>query len=298
MKKPARILILLTLLLAAACGGGGSVSTEAAAAPTTAGTAADQPGAAREAILSEIENSVSARTTSSSEMIAATDGMSISTGGGVETGEAGKVKLEFKPDGTVVRVGPNSSFTIPVLNEENGEPKTKLELAFGKVFVLLKGGSLDVETPSGVASVRGSLLSVEYDAEKGRVEATCLEGHCALEDEDGDEVELTEGESSYIEGEEDPSEPEMIDREDIEDWLEENPDLSEYLNQLPDPEDYPEDFDTDEGTEGEVFEEGEPAEPPAEEGESGYEEGAGEGEGVGEEGGEGGEGQYASFHRL
>jgi hypothetical protein len=297
MKQLISVFILLAWLLTACSSG--TPPTEAFTT-TAAETNAEQPESTRQAVLSEIENTVSARASSSGELIPATNGMSISTGGGVETGDQGKVRMEFKPDGTVVRVGPNSSFTIPVLTEENGEPKTKIELAFGKVFVLLQGGSLDVETPSGVASVRGSLLSVEYDTDKGRVEATCLEGHCSLEDEDGDEVELTEGESSYIEGEDDPSDPEMIDREDIEDWLEENPDLAEYLEELPEPEDYPEDFDFEDGSGEEATEdgyfEGEP-EPEATfeggEGEGGGEEGGGE-----EGGGEGGEGRHGTFHRL
>ncbi len=284
MKKLIPVFLLLSLLLGACSSGGGP--TDAVA--TTESISGEQTGASREAVISDVENVVSARVAAGAELVSATDGMSISTGGGIETGDGGRAKVELRPDGTILRVGPNSSFTIPILTEENGQPKTKLELAFGKVFVLLKGGSLDVETPSGVASVQGSLLSVEYDQEKGRIEATCLEGHCALEDEDGDEVELTEGESSYIEGDEDPSDPEMIDREDIEDWLEENPDLSEYLEDMPDPEDYPEDFDSEDGADDETLEEesdeGEESEYEEEGGDDGGEsdggdDGGGEGEG-------------------
>jgi hypothetical protein len=100
---------------------------------------------------------------------------------------------------------------------------------------------------------------VQYDPEKNRVEAACLEGHCALEDENGDEVELIEGQSSFVEGDEDPSDPEMIDSEDIQDWLDENPELSEFMDELPDPEDYPEDLEEestldDEGAEDESTE--------------------------------------------
>ena len=291
MKKLIPAFLLLTLLLGACATGGSPTEASAPRDATHESTPDGQAEAAREAILSEVENNVSARASSSDELVPATNGMSISIGGSIETGEDGRVKVQFMPDGTIVRVGPNSSFAIPVLIVENGEPKTKLELLYGKVFILLNGGSLDVETPSGVASVRGSLLSVEYDAEQGRIEAACLEGHCSLEDDDGDEVELTEGESSYIEGEDDPSDPEMIDREDIEDWLEENPDLSEYLDELPDPDDFPEDFDSEEGTtDEETFEEEATEEAPDDEGE-------GESEGEGDDGGEG-EGWQGSFVRV
>lgn len=253
MKRLIPAFVLLTFLLGACSTGRSPTETLATIETATESTSTGQVEAAREAVLSEVENNVSARASSNDEPTPASNGMSIFPSGSIETGANGRAKIELIPDGTIVRVGPNSSFTIQVLTVENGEPKTKLELLFGKVFILLNGGSLDVETPSGVASVRGSLLSVQYDAEKGRLEATCLEGHCALEDEDGDEVELTEGESSYIEGEEDPSEPEMIDREDIQDWLEEIPELSDFLDELPDPEDFPEDFDSEEeAPEGDV----------------------------------------------
>ncbi len=283
MKRLIPALLLLTFLLGA-CSTSSSPTetlptTESATETATEPISTGQAEAAREAVLSDVENNVSARASSNDELSPASNGMSISSSGSVETGDDGRVKINLLPDGTIVRVGPNSSFAIPVLTMENGEPKTKLQLLYGKVFVLLNGGSLDVETPSGVASVRGSLLSVEYDAEKGRIEATCLEGHCALEDEEGDEVELTEGESSYIEGEEDPSDPEMIDREDIEDWLDENPDLSDYLDELPEPEEFPEDFDSEEElteeetTEEEIPEEEVPEEEAPEEGGEGEPEG-------------------------
>ena len=245
MNRHTSSLLVLTLFLGACS----STSTPSETSSTT-----EPADASRDAVIPELENDVSARTSDQEDFIPASNGMSIHSTGGIQTGDESRARIDLLPDGTIVRIGPNSSFVIPVLGEENGKPKTRLELLFGKVFILLKGGSLDVETPSGVASVRGSLLSVRYDPEKDWIEATCLEGHCALEDEEGDEVELEEGESSFIEGDNDPSEPELIDQEDIQDWLDENPDLLEYMDELPDPEDFPEDFDL---IDGEIPDEGE-----------------------------------------
>jgi hypothetical protein len=234
----------------------------------------------REAVLSEIENTVSFRKTSVDELASAQQGASILEGGSVETGEDGRVRVDLMPEGTIVRVGPNSAFSLPKLTEENGEPKTTIELLFGKVFVLLNGGTLSVETPSGVASVRGSLLSVEYNPETKRISAACMEGECTLQGEQGEEIEIPEGEESFVEDDEFPMDPYPMDQDEVQDWLDENPDLDLFMPELPDPEDYPdlpEDFDGDmedipteeEGeaaTEEPTGEEEPPVEEPSEEG--------------------------------
>lgn len=244
MKKINSVLLILTILLGAC--------TTTAVPDTTSAT--DLPAGAesalsvREAILLEVENTVSARKTSADELITAEQGMSILESGSVETGEDGRVRVDLMPEGTIVRVGPNSAFGLPKLAEENGEPKTTIELLFGKVFVLLKGGTLSVETPSGVASVRGSLLSVEYDPETKRISAACMEGDCSLQAENGEETEIPEGEESFVDEGESPIDPFSMDQDEVLEWLEENPDLDLFMLDLPDPEDYtdwPDDFDGD-----------------------------------------------------
>ncbi len=251
MKKMSCTLLLLILLLGACSRY--NIATESAATqkpePTNAVVAAsvtktpeptETAVPAREAMVSEIENDVFARTSSIEEFIPASVGMGIFPSGGVETGIDGRARLNLLPEETIVRVGPNSSFTIPDIAEENGEPKTTIELFFGKIYILLNGGSLDVNTPTGTASVRGSLLSVEYDPEKNIIEASCLEGHCALENEAGEVVELITGESSYIQDSLSPIPPERIDREEIQEWLDGIPELKDFLEELPNPEDFPE----------------------------------------------------------
>ncbi|SRR5258706_802658 len=241
-------LLLLTFLLGA-CSSGNPPAQASTSETTAQPVVTESQSTTRQAVISEVQNNVSARQTSNNELAPASNGLSIFLSGSIETGEDGRARLDLLPEGTIVRVGPNSSFSLPVLTEENGAPKTKLELLYGKIFILLKGGSLDVHTPSGVASVRGSLLSVQYDADKGRIEADCLEGHCSLENENGDDVELTDGQASFIEGDEQPpSDPEAINREGVQDWLDENPDLQDYMNELPNPEEYPEDSNPPDGS--------------------------------------------------
>lgn len=193
----------------------------------------------REATISDITNEVMARILSTKDFAPASVGTNILPSGGVETGVDGRARLDLLPEGTIVRVGPNSSFTVPQIVEENGQPKTVIELLFGKIYILLNGGTLDVETPSGVASVRGSLMRVEYDTEKKMLKASCLEGHCSLKNENGDEVDLVAGQATYIEGNFPPIDPILIDSSEIKEWLAEIPELGDFLDPLPNPSDYP-----------------------------------------------------------
>lgn len=251
MKKITTALLLLTFLLAACSPSLSPAESDSTQAPEPTGAATESPVvtevdtteptiSAREALLSEIENTVTARSTSSVEFAPATVGMKIAAGGGLQTGEDGRARIDLTPEGTILRVGPNSSFTLPEITEENDQPKTTIELFFGKVYVLLNGGSLEVKTPSGVASVRGSVLSVEYDPQTKRVVASCLEGHCTLEDENGAEVKLTTGERSYIDFGDPPIPAEQIDSAEIQDWLDQIPEMLDFFEELPNPEDFPE----------------------------------------------------------
>jgi hypothetical protein len=249
-------LLILTLML------GACQKTESAPHPDSA---ASQPvqEATRLGVIVETSNTVSAQTAPDKERVAAQIGMELLPGGSLETGGDGRARIDLKPEGTIVRVAPNSTFRMKEIKEENGQPQTTIELLSGKMFILLKGGSLNVATPSGTAAVRGSLLSVEYKPDKKVVIAACLEGHCSLKNENGVEVELEGGQSSYIEDEGDPSEPEAIDRQDIQDWLDENPDLLDFMDELPNPEDYPdyeypfdETYNADQPTEEAVSPEG------------------------------------------
>jgi hypothetical protein len=257
--------ILIFIVLLSACADATSAPAEVtavqpASAPESNPNQSDTPAAAtmspaetlepsRKAVITEVEKNVSLRLAADASPSPATAGTTILPGGIVETGSDGRARLDLLPDGTIVRLGPNSSFLLTEITEVNGAPQTTLELFFGKIYILLNGGTLNVKTPSGVAAVQGSVLGVEYDPETDRFKASCLEGHCSLEDENGNEVELTEGESSYIEEGEPPVEPEEIDSEEIQEWLDEVPEMPEFFEELPNPEDYPEPEATEEVTE-------------------------------------------------
>ncbi|MFN8433859.1 MAG: FecR family protein [Anaerolineales bacterium] len=252
MKSTLSALLLLTLWLSA-CTSSPANTPSIANDPTvnvpvetTPAESNNQASAEREAVVSEVENQVAVKTTADGEFIPAEAGVVLPQGGMLQTGEAGRARLDLNPEGTIVRVAPNSSFTLPQIAVVDGAPKTSIELFFGKIFILLNGGSVDVETPSGVASVRGSLLSVSFNPATQRIQATCLEGHCGLVNESGEDVDLVEGESAYIDEDGVLNELAGIDQDEIQAWLDEAPELNDFLSELPDPQDYPElqEFDT------------------------------------------------------
>jgi len=179
------------------------------------------------------------------EFAEAVNGMKLLPGGGLETGGDGKARLDITPEGTIIRIAPNSAFTMVSITDGDDGVKTTTQLLFGKIFILLRGGSLEVETPSGIASVRGSLLSVQYNRRLNRVRASCLEGNCTLQNQAGDEANMIQWQSAYIDEDGNLSDIRDIDRDEIEEWLNENPDLIDFLDELPDPDDFF-DFDDDE----------------------------------------------------
>ncbi len=188
----------------------------------------------RDAAITAIANQAQARTTANDEYGAAQEGMDILIGGSVQTFEEARVSLNLRPEGTIIRVGPNSIFTVQALTED-GQSSTRIQLDLGQIWILLNGGSMEVETPSGVAAVRGSLLGVLYDPVLNFMEVSCLEGHCTLENEFG-VVELTDGQISFILGELGPSEIEFMDASKLQEWVNENPDVWLFF----DPENIPE----------------------------------------------------------
>ena len=115
----------------------------------------------------------------------------------VQTGANGRVRLDIST-GTIVRVAPSSIFTLISNTPSADGLVTRLQLVLGEMYVVLSGGSLDVETPTGTASVRGSYMSVSY-LSTGSVRITCLEGHCSLSTPAG-RVDITAGQSAEVVG--------------------------------------------------------------------------------------------------
>ncbi|MEW5940805.1 MAG: FecR family protein, partial [Chloroflexota bacterium] len=156
----------------------------------------------------------------------------LQVGGEARTNETGKARLDLLPDGTILRLPPNSSFKLTELQGDQSSPFTRLGLFFGKIFIILSGGELEVETPSGVAAVRGSMMSVYYDPETGNLTATCLEGHCSLRNDKG-VIELAEGQAADIRDGVLSNAPRALTDAELLDWLNFVPETDRVLDRLP-----------------------------------------------------------------
>lgn len=238
MKKLITILLLFSVLMTA-CAASSTASTDPTNSSVNASPSADSqqkldPAAlagSRQAVLSEFHNDVQVRLSEGAELSSAHTDLVLPVGGSIQTGDNSRATLNLLPDGTIIRVAPNSTFTVKSIEMVDGKPQTTITLLFGKVWILLSGGKLDVETQSGVASVRGSLLSVEYDPETKNTDASCLEGSCGLQDDSGqNEVELTDGESSSVGEDGETSGVEQMTEEELQDWVNENPESVDYFN--------------------------------------------------------------------
>ena len=218
LSRSLRSLFLLVILLLVAC----------APQDTPAAAPADLT-----AELSEVKGDVQAHLSDSGGFAPAGDGLLLYVNGQVRTGESGRARLDLS-SGTLVRVSPSSLFTLESNEPVRGGLETRFTLDFGQMWIILNGGSAEVETPSGVASVRGSYMMVEVLAD-GSVQVTCLEGHCRLGNEAGT-VNLTDGEKAVILNAGSPPVAGEMSDEDVSEWLDNNPEAILVIPQASDKE--------------------------------------------------------------
>jgi|GEM_PF-2604195 len=211
----------------------------------TAVTSTDTPAApTRSAELSELQLDVQAQVTANEDWQFAAEGSQIETSGAVKTGSESRARVDIS-DGTLIRLGADTLFTLLELSPEMNDPITRFKLEAGKVWIevtrALGGGTFEIETPSGVSAVRGSLMSVEYDPVTGELTITCLEGQCRVTDPQGNSVDLTDGEQSEIAAPGQPPSPaHPIDAVALAEWSQEFPEaqsLVEVLQAAPTPTD-------------------------------------------------------------
>lgn len=184
-------------------------------------------------VLGDISGEVLLRQAEVDEFTSANVGVQLSLNGQVQTLTDGRARVDF-PDQTIVRVGPDTLFTLVSIEEDSDASLLKkLFLEFGKVWVILNGGEMQIDTKSGVATVRGSYLSVEVDEETGEIFITCLEGTCTLES-GGKIVTLHEGQTAQVDGAGSPPTTGKMTQEQVQDWLDNNPEAEFVVSSLGD----------------------------------------------------------------
>jgi hypothetical protein len=182
--------ITLTTLALAACGAPPTLTpvppTSAPVLPasTTLPTSTPVPPTAtrvpptatpsRSASIKEIVNTVDARPASDKTFANATLGQVLRIGGQTRTGNGSAARLDFS-EGSIVRLGQNTILTVEELSTPSGNPFTRLQFEAGKLWISLFGGSMDIKTPVGVATVRGSNVVIFFDPQTGILTIDCIE---------------------------------------------------------------------------------------------------------------------------
>jgi hypothetical protein len=184
------------------------------------------------AALSELTGKVDVKQSDSEAFTPADANTVLGANGQIQTGDDGKVRLDLS-SGTIIRIASSSSFTLASNEETDGGLITKIKLTAGKVFIILSGGHAEVETPSGVASVRGSYMKVEVDTDSGDVYVTCLEGDCSAQNPAGS-VSFTQGQKTILfhkdsDGNWQVPGVEPMTPEDFQEWLDNNPEAKELF---------------------------------------------------------------------
>jgi hypothetical protein len=145
-------------------------------------------------------NTVDARQAADVQWNAAAIGQTLPTGGEVLTYTESQARVDFT-SGAIVRIGPETHFTVAELSGPATDPVTRLTLLAGEAWAVLtaslNNGSFEIETPVGSASVRGSYLSVAYDPGTQSLIASCLEGSCRVRNALG-QVDLIAGQETSI----------------------------------------------------------------------------------------------------
>ncbi len=149
------------------------------------------------ALITEIEGKeVNVRHAGASDFLPATLNETLEVRSQVNTGLESRTRIDLS-SGTVIRLGPESLFTLETNYETDNGLLTRLKVEVGHIWIILNGGSLEVETPSGLAGVRGSYMSTGYDPDTGAARITCLEGNCSAKNEAGS-VQFTAGEAADL----------------------------------------------------------------------------------------------------
>lgn len=221
----ALVSIVIASLTLTACGGSLSGTVPLVSAADTS------------AVLREITGTVQFMNPGDATFAAAINGDRLQVQGQVSTGQDSSVRLDLST-GTIVRVAPESLFTLTSNETSDSSLLTRLTLAAGRVWVVLRGGKLEVETPSGLASVRGSYMSVWVDPETEDVWVTCLEGWCQAENPTA-MMDMVAGEGALLYHWDPakttpPPPPKLryLTQADIDEFLANNPEAAEVMDAL------------------------------------------------------------------
>ncbi|MGQ0604242.1 MAG: LysM peptidoglycan-binding domain-containing protein, partial [Anaerolineales bacterium] len=166
--KAARLLpIVLTIVMLTAC-----TATPTPAIPITGGDP-------QSAVVGEMTGAVSGKSAPQEPIVPVQLGFRFGVGGQVQTGADSKARLDFS-DLSILRLAANSAYTLDgVETQSDGTLLTRITFSVGTLWASLTGGELQMNTPVGVASVRGSFALFQFDPANQLLRLDCIEGSCS-----------------------------------------------------------------------------------------------------------------------
>ncbi len=206
------IALIISALILTACGSGPSPT------PT--------PDPVSPAI-EEVGGEVLVRPSNTDQFTSAALGQVLQTNTEVQIGDDGFAHLSF-PNGTIVRVASSSMVTLQVLEAGPTGLFTRLRLSAGELWIILTEGELNVETPAGLAVVRGSFMHVAVDPATGATLTDCLEGDCAFNN-NGGAVSLVAGQNVFAPDANSTPQLGRMNAADVARWTSVNPEAENVL---------------------------------------------------------------------
>ena len=179
------------------------------------------------AVIGELSGEVLVRSSEADQFAPAAVDQVLETGAELQTGEDGFVRLDFS-NGTIVRVAPSSTFTLQLIEPRPEGLFTRLRLNAGELWIILTEGELNVETPSGLAAVRGSFMHVAVDPITGAAATDCLEGDCAFNN-NGGAVPLVAGQNAFASDANTAPQRGRMNAADVARWTSFNPEAENVL---------------------------------------------------------------------
>ena len=195
---------------------------------TTTKEKSTQPGkAAQQAILSKVEGQVTL-TENSSPQPAPAD-TTLCVGSALQTGSDGQARVILRPEGTVLNVSSNSRLRLKEISvNPDGKTNLRLQLDSGQIWILPRNGTqTTVKTDAATAISLGSPMGVSFQPETRTARASCLQGICSLQNEQG-EIVLTASMMATFEHGELPYSYEQMSGDLLQKWVNENTDLRDY----------------------------------------------------------------------
>ncbi|HMD90905.1 MAG TPA: FecR domain-containing protein [Anaerolineaceae bacterium] len=180
--------------------------------------------------LSEIAGVVEVKNNVQDSFNPVNDGFLLKSAMQLQTMQESKVRLDVST-GSIVRLGPSTIFSLDTQQNGSQGVLAKIQLQAGRVFIILQGGSLDVNTPAGLASVRGSYMSVWVEPKTNRITVCCLEGKCGYQNKAGD-VDMTSGQKIVSANTNNLPGIEKMDHTDIQSWLDNSPEAVVMVTQI------------------------------------------------------------------